>query len=84
MADKYTPRLRSLYDAEIAKAMTEKFVTRMRSKCPRSKDRAQHGRGRSDAGQEEGHVGREEMETGSLARKRYHQGEEVDRAVQAA
>jgi len=25
MADKYTPRLRSLYDAEIAKAMTEKF-----------------------------------------------------------
>ncbi|WP_260927127.1 50S ribosomal protein L5 [Novosphingobium sp. 9] len=25
MADKYTPRLRSKYDAEIAKAMTEKF-----------------------------------------------------------
>ena len=25
MADQYTPRLRSKYDAEIAKAMTEKF-----------------------------------------------------------
>ena len=35
MADKYTPRLRSKYEAEIAKAMTEKFGYKNRLEVPR-------------------------------------------------
>lgn len=35
MADKYTPRLRSRYDAEIAKAMTEKFGYKNVMEVPR-------------------------------------------------
>ncbi len=35
MADKYTPRLRSKYEAEIAKAMTEKFGYKNEMQVPR-------------------------------------------------
>jgi large subunit ribosomal protein L5 len=35
MADKYTPRLRTKYDAEIAKAMTEKFGYKNAMEVPR-------------------------------------------------
>jgi large subunit ribosomal protein L5 len=37
MADKYTPRLKTKYDAEIAAAMTEKFGYKNAWKSPRSK-----------------------------------------------
>ena len=35
MADKYTPRMRSKYDAEVAKAMTEKFGYKNAMEVPR-------------------------------------------------
>ena len=81
----YTPRLRKDYDERIVKAMTEKFGYKNALEVPQPRqDRHQHGRRRGDPGQEEGRAGRGRNGKDRWPEAGDHQGQEVDRAVQAA
>ena len=83
MADKYVPRMKAKYDAEVAAAMQAKFGYANHMEIPRI-EKITLNMGVGEAGQEEGHngCGRDGTHLGSEAGD--HQGEEVDRAVQAA
>ena len=86
MADKYIPRMRKTrYDAQIAKAMTEKFGYKNAMEVPKlDKIVAQHGRRRGGPGQEEGRNRRRRNGIDCGPEAGDHQGEEVDRQLQAA
>ena len=84
-SDGYTPRLKADYDERIVPAMIEKFGYKNRLEVPQARqDRDQHGRRRGDPGQEEGRDRGRRDGADRRPEAGDHQGEEVDRAVQAA
>ena len=74
MSDKYTPRSKAQYDAEIAKAMTEKFGYANVMQVPKI-EKITLNMGVGEATQDTKKV---------TSAAGHHQGPQVDRAVQAA
>ena len=82
---KYTPRMKGIYDATIVKAMTDKFGYKNALEVPRiEKIVLNMGVGEATQDKKKVEQAASEMELIAGQKPVDHQGEEVDRAVQAA